>query len=445
MIIALAGRPNVGKSSLFNRFVRRRQSLVWDRPGVTRDRVRGLWKTERGDVEIWDLAGHGGLGKSFAALDEAEQSQIDLILVVVDGSEALTREDFEVFKEVRKMKTPILVAVNKSDKKSHAEYSHEIWKHFSKNVYFISAETRAGWDDLQTALLSYSSKTETAPKERSTAPRKRVLILGRPNVGKSSLMNALAQSAVSTVYDEPGTTRDPIEVEVGTKWVLTDTAGVRKKAKVYGRNADPIEIFSVEKSLKEIQKADFAIFVVEANEKAELPIQDRKLLHLVRSSLVPTLVIVNKWDAFKKLIDEKSYRQNIRDQMGDLHFLPILFASAKTGFRVQRILEGLETLEKSVKRVSTSKLNQWLQEVLLKKPPRVARKGVTSDRKRTATQYLKFHYVTQISERPMSFCFFCNAPYAVAEDDKRFLSNHLRISFKLQGIPLKLIFKGKKA
>jgi GTP-binding protein len=447
MVIALAGRPNVGKSSLFNRFVGRRRSLVWDRPGVTRDLIRGEWKfsDDHDSIEVWDLAGVGREGLSIQNLPQETVKKIDLILLVVDGSEPLTSEDLECAKAIRKFSKPIMVAVNKSDKKTFAEHSTEISRLFPNAIFPISAETKSGLGELEEKLirlLKVERRVEPVKEESTT----RVLIMGKPNVGKSSLMNALSGERISFVSERAGTTRDVIQhavIHKGRSWSFTDTAGIRKKAKVYGRKADPVEIFSVSKSFQELKRSDLALFVIEATSDATLSSQDRKLLHLIRSSLVPTVILVNKWDLIRKDCDEETYRKKLKYQLGDLYFLPLLFVSAKTGFRLEKVFQMLVNLEKSIRVIPTPKLNKWLRSTVEARPPRVAKRGQKGPQGRTPTQYLHFLYMVQTSRRPMAFQLFCNAPHAVAEDDKRFLSNHLRNEFGLTGVPLKLLFRKK--
>lgn len=446
MVIALAGRPNVGKSSLFNRFVRRRRSIVWDRPGVTRDLIRGDWKIDDDrKAEVWDLAGVGKPGISIADLPIEARKKIDLVLLVIDGSEPLTAEDLDCIRELRKLSKPVVVAVNKSDKSSFQDYSEEIRRYFSRSCIPISAEQKKGFDALEDAVLKHFSAAP-ADMKRQALVHRRVLILGRPNVGKSSLLNALVKDRVSYVSHEAGTTRDIVGSDVtrkGVRWEFFDSAGVRKKSKIFGRKADPVEIFSVDKSLKELNHSDFALFVIEATTDGRLRSQDRKLLHLVRSSLLPAVILVNKWDLVRKEWTEDKYRKSIKYQLGDLDFLPIIFVSAKTGFRVEKIFQVLQDLSRGVREISTSQLNRWMKKVFESRSPRVARRGTKSDYQRTATQYLHFLYIVQTSTQPMAFQIFCNAPQAVAEEDRRYLLNQLRQEFQLFGIPIKFIFRRK--
>ncbi|MBN8555648.1 MAG: ribosome biogenesis GTPase Der [Deltaproteobacteria bacterium] len=476
MIIALAGRPNVGKSSLFNRLIGKRKALVWDHAGVTRDLIKGIWDSDLlGKVEVWDLAGFGKEGISIHTVDQKLKSKIDLILLVVDGSEPLTGEDRECFSIVRKYGKPVVVAINKSDKREFKNYSSEIYREFKTETVEISAEQQSGVSEISEAIQKLlpnavvekipepkddgefeneegddenieDEKIEKEKARRKSAKEKTIVIVGRPNAGKSSLINKISGEPVAFVSEKAGTTRDPIQTTVkreGIEWTLKDLAGVRRKSKVYGRKADPLEIFSMQFALKAMKQSDAALFIVEANKEGKLHSQDRKLLHLIRASMIPTLVLVNKWDLVRKDWKEEDFKSLLKDHLKDLSFLPVLFVSAKTGYRVEKIFQSLKEIAERMQKISTSKLNRWLQETLQAKAPRVAKHGITTDKKRTQTQFLHFSYVVQTSDNPMTFQFFCNAPQAVAEDDKRFFENKMRRTFHLSGIPLKFIFRKK--
>jgi len=449
MIVALVGRPNVGKSRLFNRMIGRRRSLVWNQPGVTRDLLKDKFVVDGKSIELWDLAGWGKFGLSFQNLDPALKKKIDLILLVVDGSEPLNSEDMECLRSVRKANRKLFVVINKSDKKSFEDNRSEILEHMGSQSFEIAAETGAGVSDLVTTIadLIPNADIETEPAETlSDNRRSQVLILGRPNVGKSSLMNRLANEDVSFVSSLAGTTRDTLSHSIqhhGKEWKFLDSAGVRKKSKVYGRKADPLEIFSIEKALKSLKTCRACLFLVEAQPDGRLHTQDKKLLSLVRDSLVPTILIVNKWDLVRKKFTEKDYRASLRYDLADLDYMPILFISALTNFHIPKVIQLVEDLMERIKPIATSKLNKWLQIVLKTKPPRVAKKGVTSDHFRSQTQYLHIQYAVHSNLRPMTFQFFCNAPHAVAEDDRRFLTKRLRQDFHLSGLPIKTIFRKK--
>ncbi len=442
-VVAIAGRPNVGKSSLFNRLTGRRRSLVWNEEGVTRDLLKGQWVLNSGGkVEIWDLAGWGKFGLSFQNLDKERISSIDLILMVVDGSEPLTSDDYECLSAIRRMNRPLALVINKADKKQFKVHAQEILKNFSGPLIEISAEQGRGISELDQAthdILKLEAESESQLAEKSL---ERVLILGRPNVGKSSLLNVLAGETISFVSDQAGTTRDLLEVPLHN-WLFVDSAGVRKKSKIYATN-HAVEIFSTQKALKSLRDADACLFVVEAQKDGGLGTQDKKLLKLVRQALVPTIVVVNKFDIVRRDIKEKDYREELRYELPELAQTPILFVSAKTGFHVTKVFQLLTELKARMTKIPTSKLNQWLKTTLEKRPPRVAKRGKTEGKLRTATQYIQMKYAVHVSVKPMTFQIFCNAPQAIAEEDKRFLTSRLREDFQLTGLPLRLIFRRKK-
>ena len=448
MAVAIIGRPNVGKSSLFNRIIGRRKAIVWNRPGVTRDLIRDEWDPEdqKGVVELWDLAGWGNFGYSLKNLDKEFIKKIELVLLVVDGSEPLTAEDHECISAVRKLQKPYIVIVNKSDKRTFDDNAYEAFNSFKTDVFFISAEEGEGVGEIKDEILKrIKNRIEKEVTEEAKTSRK-VLILGRPNVGKSTLMNHLAGKTIAFVSELSGTTRDLIQETIPRKnvnWVFNDSAGIRRKPKLYGKNSDPVEIFSAGKALKELKKTDYAVFLIEAQKNGNVKAQDRKLLNLIRGSFIPSIILVNKWDLYKKLWTEKDYKNEIKLFLGDLNYIPILFVSAKTGFHTESIFQLLTEIDQRRKLISTSRLNKWLQATMDKRSPRIAKKGVKSGKIRTQTQYLKFHYAVHTNRMPMCFQIFCNAPQSVADDDKRFLINNLRREFSLQGIPVKVVFRRK--
>ena len=244
MAIAIIGRSNVGKSSLFNRLVGARRSLVWDELNVTRDRIIGSWKLNEKEVELWDLAGWGS-GEAFSEIPKEWIPQIELFLFIVDGSSPLTSIDFECLKQLRRWAKPFLVIANKSDKRSFESQSSEVFK-LSQTPIFVSVETKRGIQDISEATLEILDKPEVtakaAVKQKSDF---RILILGRPNSGKSSLLNRIMGTKISYVSDVAGTTRDLVEAQktlFNKKWTFIDSAGVRKKSKIY-KDENPIEIF----------------------------------------------------------------------------------------------------------------------------------------------------------------------------------------------------------
>lgn len=448
MAIAIMGRPNVGKSSLFNRLIKQRKALVWDRPGVTRDRLIGQWVTsENEEFEVWDLAGWDDVGSQNVVRSEWWK-EIEMIIFMIDGSEPLTKVDKDLLQMLRKKDIPFVVVANKADKKAFAEFSSEVQSLIKQEPLNLSVEKKQGLELLESYIRSLKARTRKATKKTKIKAKSdyRVLILGRPNVGKSSLLNQLSGKNVSLVSEVAGTTRDVVEIQrkvEGLTWEVVDTAGVRKKSKIYGRGEDPIEIFSAQKALQEIKLADFCIFLVEANHRANLHTQDKKLLRLLKEELCPGVVVVNKWDVFRKEFEFKSYKRRLAHELGEYSHFPTLSISARTGFNTKRIWAALIELANSRKPISTAKLNKWLSDLQKQRSPRIAKPGIKRKGLRTATQYLKYNYMNQISEKPMRFVIFTNAPQLVPKDEKRYLENSLREHFKLYGVPVELIFRRK--
>lgn len=438
MALILLGKPNVGKSSLFNRLIRSRRSLVINQPGVTQDRVVGHWKLEDKAYEIWDLAGIPL--ESDLPMKEDWKSRVQAILFVVDGSTPLTGEDQEVFSKARTLQKPIILILNKRDKKSFEANHLDYYELSADAVISLSAETKDGLGELEDYV-----KTHFTSETSSSRPI-RTLIFGRPNVGKSSLMNRLAGTHISKVEERAGTTRDLLSREIAsqeTRWELVDTAGVRKKASIYKRE-DLIEIFSAKKAIAELKRAEVVLLMVEATPTGQLHTQDRKLLRMVRDMRSPCLVLVNKWDQVRaKWRREESYRRALREELKEMGHLPILLISAKTGWGTKHIFPELKRILDRRKKISTPKLNKWLQSIFETRSPRIARAGSKEGKKKTQTQYLKFLYLTQESDRPMNFLMFCNAPRLVPPDEKRFLESKLREDFKLHGLSVLIKYRKK--
>lgn len=449
MAIAILGRPNVGKSSVFNALIGKPQSLVWNKPGVTRDRVRAHFELDNGEsFELWDFAGwEAESHSSFRSFPlDAWKDQIELILFVVDASVELTAMDLELAQRIRRLNLPVLLVFNKSDKKTFLPErvaENHVFK--SWPAVNLSAEQKEGLLDLKEFVRDMHRRKDFK-KINSPEAHKRVLILGRPNVGKSSLMNRLAGTDISFVSDQAGTTRDLVEFDKkidGHTWQFLDSAGVRKKGKIYGRHAEPVEIFSVYKALQELKKIDLCILLVDPHKRALFHTQDKKLLKLVAESKVPCLIVVNKWDTMRDLYSQAQYKLQLQWDMGSFAYLPLRLISAKTGFQVKSMLRDLESIDKRFKKLKTSELNKWLVQVQTEKQPRVAKRGQKSPGCRTQNQYLRYFYMVQTSERPLRFQIFCNAPQAVAKDEKRFLERRLRETYQFEGLPIEFFFKKK--
>ena len=451
MAIAIVGRPNVGKSSLFNRLVEQRQSLVWNQAGVTRDRVVGRWQLSQSSekYELWDMAGWG-YGKSLRSIPKEWLNEIKLFIFVVDGSVPLTALDRDCFSYIRALNKPIILVANKSDKKSFGELSLEVSDLGVSKFISLSIEQKRGIGELEEEVALKMEKLHIGKKPVKKRVKKidrRVLILGRPNVGKSSLINRIAGTRISVVSEISGTTRDLVNCQrkIGSQtWQFVDSAGVRKKSKIYGRN-DAVEIFSAKKALMELKQSYFCILLSEVHPKVQLPTQDKKIFRMIRESLIPSVIAVNKWDQMKANRKERSYQRALTADLGEFVYTPTLLISAKTGYHVKALLESLRKMERRIRKISTPKLNQWLTSVQKERQPRIAKKGSKKGKLRTQTQYLKYTYMVQTGERPMSFHIFCNSPHLIPRDEKRYLENRFRLEFKLEGIPLQFTYRGKSS
>ncbi|TVQ78427.1 MAG: ribosome biogenesis GTPase Der [Bradymonadales bacterium] len=451
MIVALLGRPNVGKSSLFNRLIGRRRALVWDQEGVTRDRlVETLNLSDTESMELWDLAGYQ-TEADFKKFPQAWTKKINLYLWIVDGSEAFSARDELIRDFLRKQEKPVLVWLNKSDKR---EFNEEISQHLAKISGFEwlegAAETGRGLGELKDNLIQRIRREGKTPKKTkasadTTDSANRVFILGRPNVGKSSLINRLSGQRVSEVADQPGTTRDSVEQRIrfeGQNWVFVDTAGIRKKPKIY-KTEDPLEIFSSQLVLKQMNRADLVLLLVEAHTAARLSTQDRKLFQLLQKASRPTLIVVNKWDLIRDTRNAKAYRRELLDSMGLSDHYRVVFVSARTGFGIKNLERVCRALVESRRRITTPELNRWLKNIQAKRSPRMIRKGMKKTGGKTQNRYLRFNYMLQTSERPMRFQIFTNAPSAVPKDEKKYLENRLREDFDLGPLPIQLLFRAK--
>lgn len=433
-IVAIVGRPNVGKSTLFNKLAGRRISIVEDTPGVTRDRVYAEAEWLRHNFTIIDTGGIEPESEDIIVAQMRRQAQIaietaDVIVFIVDGKEGLTGADKEVAQMLRKSKKPVMLVVNKIDNLKDEANAFEFYNLGIGEPVVISASQGLGLGDMLDVIVSHFDEDAGKDVEDEYI---RIAMVGKPNVGKSSLINKLLGEDRVIVSDIPGTTRDAIdsylENELG-KFILVDTAGLRRKSKV----KEEIERYSVIRTLAAIERADVCILMIDAEEN--ISEQDEKIIGYAHELNKAIMVIVNKWDLIEK--DDKTmdkFKKNLQSELNFLSYAPFLFISAKTGQRVNKVLElAKECYENYTKRVATGVLNDVINRaVLMKEPPVVGLKR------------LKIYYVTQPQSKPPTFVFFVNDSKALHFSYERYLENQLRASFEFKGTGIKMVFRERK-
>jgi GTPase len=438
-IVAIVGRPNVGKSTLFNRLVGERRAIVEDMPGTTRDRVYGT--TDWGGIEF-TVIDTGGLqddgeiateslteiarntrNQAQAAIDEA-----DAIVLIVDAKHGITSGDHEVADMLRRAHKPTILAANKAESAERRDGAVEFYELGLGDPIPISAYHGTGTGDLLDKIVEALPEAEI--EEDLEGPR--IAIVGRPNVGKSRLVNSLLGQERSIVSDVPGTTRDSIDTQIawaGQPVTLIDTAGIRRR----GRVEQGVEQFSVIRSMRAIDRSDVVLLVIDATE--EFTAQDLHIAGYVEEQKKGIVVVVNKWDLIEKdakTMDE--YRERAALQLDFVPYAPLVFVSAKFGQRVNQVLDtALMVVAERQKRVPTSALNTVLRESVASHPP-PSRPG----------KWLKFYYATQADVAPPTFVFFCNDPAQIHFSYRRYLENRLRDTFGFTGSPIRLSFRGRE-
>ncbi len=433
-LVAIVGRPNVGKSTLFNRLIGKRVAIVEDTPGVTRDRIYGDAEWLSHAFTLIDTGGIEPANEDKIAVQMLRQAELaietaDVILFMVDGRDGMTSADEEVAAMLRRSKKPVVLAVNKVDTPKFEETRYEFYALGLGEPITISGEQGLGLGDLLDEIVKDFPDTAADAEEE----RVHIAVVGRPNVGKSSLVNALLGEERTIVSDVPGTTRDAIDTPFtknGREYVLIDTAGIRRKRSI---EDDSIERYSVIRSLSSVRRADVVLIVCDA--AAGLSEQDVRIAGYAHEEGKAGVLIVNKWDLIEK--DTHTMDQFKKDLLTDLAFMsyvPMLFISALNGQRVGRVLElADEVYEQSCRRISTGMLNDVINEaVAMKDPP--------SDKGRR----LKIYYATQASVKPPTFIVFVNDAELMHFSYERYLENYLRKSFGLTGTPIRTIFRSKR-
>lgn len=434
-LVAIVGRPNVGKSTLFNRLVGMRQAIVDETAGVTRDRHYGRCEWCGTEFSVVDTGGYTSNSEDIFEEEIRKQvvlaiEEADLVLFLVEAATGITDYDEEIASLLRKSKKPVLLAVNKVDTGDKIFDAYQFYSLGLGEIWNISAANGGGTGDLLDEIVRLlPSKNENADDEHPELPH--FTIVGKPNVGKSSLTNALLGKDRNIVTPIAGTTRDSIATlynKFGHEFMLVDTAGMRKKNRVH----EDLEFYSVMRSIRAIEHSDVCILMIDAQTGIES--QDMSIFNLIQRNRKACVVVVNKWDTVEKDSNTmKEYTLAIKERLAPFNDLPIVFTSVLNKQRIMDVLDAAaHVYENYSRKITTSKLNEEMLPEIENYPP-PAWKG----------KYVKIKYITQLPTRSPSFAFFCNLPQYVKDPYKRFLENKLRSKFDFLGCPIQVYLRQK--
>ena len=433
-LVAIVGRPNVGKSTLFNRLVGMRQAIFDDVAGVTRDRHYGRCEWCGREFSVVDTGGYTTNSDDVFEAAIREQVQIaineaDVILFMVEAATGVTDYDAEIADVLRRAKKPVILAVNKVDSGEKMYDAYQFYSMGLGELFSISAANGSGTGDLLDAIVKVLP--EDVQTEDPYAGLPRIAIVGKPNVGKSSLTNALLGTDRNIVTPVAGTTRDAIETyynKFGHEFMLVDTAGIRRKAKVH----EDLEFYSVMRSIRAIEHSDVCIMMIDATTGMEA--QDMNIFNLILKNRKGVVLVVNKWDLFIKDSNTlKVYEQTLRSRLAPFTDVPIIFTSVLKMTRIQDVLDAVTRVyENYSTKIPTARINEAMLPIIEETPP-PSIKG----------KYVKIKYITQLPTRFPAFAFFCNLPQYIKEPYKRFLENKLRENFDLTGCPIQIFFRQK--
>lgn len=430
-LVALIGRPNVGKSSLFNRFLQKRLAIVDDTPGVTRDRNYSLCEWAGRQFYLIDTGGiipgsKSGISRMVLEQSEMAVEQADLIVFIVDCLTGLDNIDQQIAVRLLKSDKKVLLLVNKVDRELDEGEIYQFMRLGLGEPLAVSATVGLGIGEALDSIVELLPPVDETFGEDEAV---RIAVIGRPNVGKSMFINRLIGEERTIVSDIPGTTRDavdtPFEFE-GRKYVLIDTAGLRRKSKV----KEDIEYYTTLRTLRTIENCDVAVILLDSSEG--LLFQDLKVIEDAAAARRALVLVANKWDLVEK--DERTadrFTEEIRANAKTLSFIPIIYISALTGQRVIKSISYINRVyDNWYRRLPTSELNKFLEEVVQKQPPAAVR-----------GKYIKLYYITQPAIRPPTFIFFCNYPKSLQKSYLRYLENQLRSRYDFEGIPIRIKVK----
>jgi GTP-binding protein len=438
-IVAIVGRPNVGKSSLFNRLVGKPLAIVHDEPGVTRDRhYADVWGRGR-DYVLIDTGGFDPdtddpMGERIAGQVELAVEQADLVVCVLDASEGVADADRRAVQMLRRSKRPVLFAANKADNKGGESAAMDLYRLGVSEIFPVSALHGRGIGQLESAIVNgLPPAAADAETPAASAGPLRVAIIGRPNAGKSSLANRIVGQERLLVDDRPGTTRDAIDVQTeayGQTIVLVDTAGIRKKGKVV-KTSSELEAASVYQAIRAIQHCEVVVLVCDA--AAGVAEQDAKILGLAVDRGRGVVIALNKID----LLDDKSKKtleDKARDVLSFVPWAPVLAVSAKTGRGVQKLVQTAASVHRSFHaRAATGELNRFFEQVLATHPPPTM-----------GSRAPRLYFITQAETRPPLFVVMTNEPEHIHFSYQRFLTNQIRKAFGFEGVPLRVVYKRRR-
>lgn len=423
----------MGKSTFFNRLVEQRQAIMDDMPGVTRDRHYGYAEWIGKFFTVIDTGGYvtGSDDKFESQIRKQVELALDectAVIFMVDCKTGLTGYDKEFAQIIRRSKKPVFLVANKADNPTKTAEANEFYELGMGEVYTMSAENGSGTGELLDDLVKVF---ESEGVEDPDAGIPKIAILGRPNAGKSSFLNALLGKERSIVTDEAGTTRDAIHTRYkmyGNDFILIDTAGIRKKSKV----TEDIEFYSVLRSLRALEESDVCIIVVDAERGLES--QDVNIIVLAHKQSKGIVIMVNKWDLIEKDTNTaEKFKKAMQEKLAPIDYIPMIFTSVLTKQRIFQVIEkAVEVYTNKTKRIPTSVLNDAMLPEIVHYPP-AATKG----------KHIQIKYITQIQARSPSFAFFCNLPQYIQESYTRFLENRLREKFDFEGVPIRLFFRKK--
>lgn len=431
-IVAIVGRPNVGKSTLFNRLIGEKQSIVDDQSGVTRDRQYGQSTWNGKDFAVVDTGGF--VRNSDDVFEAAIRDQVEIaideasvIIFMVDVATGLTDLDDQVAKMLRRAKKPVVLAVNKVDNHARQLQANEFWSLGFEETFFLSSATGSGTGDLLDAVVEHVAVHEEEP---TTIPQ--IAIVGQPNAGKSSFINALLGEERNIVTDVAGTTRDSINSyynKFDREFNLIDTAGIRKKSKVY----ENLEFYSVMRAIRAIEKADVVVLMIDATDGVES--QDLAIFRIAQKRNKGIVIAVNKWDLVenKETNTARDFELTVRERFAPFNDLPVIFMSVLEKQRIMKVVDAtMQVYENRTRRISTSQLNEVMQKSMERYSPPSYR-----------GREISIKYVTQLPIAYPAFAFYCNHPQHIKDPYKNYLENQIRKHFDFTGVPISIFFRKK--